>query len=96
MKIVIDIPESIMRAVEYGFCGQVLKNIVWQSLKSGTPLPEDATNGDVFQATFPNIDFKIDNEENVVDVKLGGFTEYAPIDLTWWSAPYKTERTDKE
>jgi len=43
-------------------------------------IPKGATNGEVIQAFFPNID---KNFSNVIDLNL------------WWNAPYKAESEDK-
>lgn len=62
-------------------------------------IPEDATNGDMIKAMFPNI--KINDIDCLKIIYTGikhknviGFN----IDATkeWWNAPYKTESEDNE
>ena len=56
-------------------------------------IPEDATNGDVIKAMFPNVE--VDNAE----VELGGKyitlwlnkNKWEDIDYDWWNALYKKE-----
>lgn len=55
-------------------------------------LPEDATNGDVIQALFPNIQW--DNECNGVFYGYKTNDRMMPMlgaDFNWWNAPYKGE-----
>lgn len=53
--------------------------IVGKAIVEGSVLPDNATNGDVVKALFPNID---KNFSNVIDIKL------------WWNAPYKVGDTE--
>lgn len=57
---------------------------------NGTVL-DNATNGDVIKAMFPNIrSVKLHNEmKEIIDVPNDyGFVRF---DLDWWNAPYKAE-----
>lgn len=47
---------------------------------NGTPIPDNATNGDIIKALFPKID---DNFSNVIDLRL------------WWNALYKVESEEQ-
>lgn len=87
MQIVIDIPdltyESIMKS-------KVLKDVGVDFIRNGKPLPNNATNGDVIKALFPNgsqvkgasIYVMNDNKSNIF------------YDFDWWNALYKAGDTD--
>lgn len=56
-------------------------------------IPNNATNGDVIKAMFPNLEW-IGNDRNVDFYYLDSDTPYAPHLSTfqsWWNAPYKRE-----
>jgi len=50
-------------------------------------IPDNATNGDVIKALFPNMSFKIVNE--LVWTNLDG--ETTRFITSWWNAPYTRE-----
>ena len=58
MQIVIDIPEwlyySILEYPSRGFAVSQLESAILH----GTPIPDNATNGDVIKAIFPNSDIE--------------------------------------
>ena len=61
------------------------------------PIPEDATNGDVIKAVFPNIE-REDNYGDADFYLLNGKSTYTPKLITfksWWNAPYKTESEER-
>ncbi len=61
--------------------GSIASGLIIQAYKKGTFIPKDATNGDIIQALFPNIDKGF---SNVIDLNL------------WWNAKYKVESEDKQ
>ena len=80
MKLIIDINEIAYKNATHipsiDWNGNLLR-IVNDALQNGTPIPENATNGDVIDAMFPNVDF-------VTDV-FGGFN----FPKWWWNALYQ-------
>lgn len=99
MKIIIDIPdltyESIMKS-------KVLKDVGADFIRNGKPFPDNATNGDVIKALFPNAEFDnampfTDNRWETMNLDTENKTRamYKPTQLRtyadWWNAPYKTE-----
>ena len=59
------------------------------------PIPNNATNGDVIKAIFPNISIEEDNLTGYVVVF--GLDEKRKVFLMdWWNATYKKEQGDKE
>ena len=66
MKLIIDIPKELKSAVYR--CGLFLnpteKTSLIDAINNGTPIPDNATNGEVIKALFPNEhDFETDFDE---------------------------------
>ena len=81
MKLIIDIPDKAYnRLLEEQHLPNRL-DIEWV-ITHGTPIPDNATNGDVIKAIFPNMG--VDIAGGVV--KANGYTQF---DLSWWNAPYQ-------
>lgn len=58
-------------------------------------IPDNATNGDVIKAVFPNIEIIINTETQEVTVDDSVNTYMHFFDLDWWNAPYKREGEQK-
>ena len=79
MRVVIEIPEQDYKlACKYP---EVLFGSYGKSIKNGTVLPDNPTNGDMIKAMFPNE--RIGHCEDCTD--LG---DIATFDDDWWNAPY--------
>lgn len=101
MKVIIDIPEEVKTDIEdIYYTGRDIshENIttLLKTIVNGTPIPDNATNGDALKATFPNI------EATEIKTNTGGYIEVKYLDTTdkcdatafrknWWNALY-TER----
>ena len=73
-KVIIDVPtlgnpQNIVN-------GSIASALIVKAYKNGTFIFKNATNGDVIQVLFPNIDKGF---SNVIDLN------------SWWNAPYKAE-----
>ena len=86
MKLIIDIDESLLDGIKsdnFDFARQVVKNFqgtIASAIANGTPIPDNATNGDVIRALFkPNWIRRMDDV-----VK-----EEYEFDEVWWNAPYQ-------
>ena len=83
MKLIIDIPEKIEEYIKDYIPIGAGNNVfcypdeIVRMIQNGIPIPENATNGDVIDAMFPNVEF-------VTDV-FGGFN----FPKWWWNAPYQ-------
>ena len=78
MKLIIDIPDHLYSVIKNKECTH--NNVLTEAVDNGTPIPEDATNGDVLKIIFiPNRIIRTDDTVNI---------EY---DFTneWWNAPYQ-------
>ena len=64
MQIVIDIPEEAYKLGTLGLYFDCYSMKLHDTILSGTPIPDNATNGDVIKALFPNEhDFETDFDE---------------------------------
>ena len=52
-------------------------------------VPENATNGDMIKAMFPNAIIEINELGSMVHVKYDNHTCWVNYELEWWNAPYK-------
>ena len=92
MKLMIDIPDSTYEAI----MARDWKNAGWlfseelKAIHDGTPIPENATNGDVIKALFPRI--KTKKFSTFLRVIEG--EEYIPMTYDWWNSPYKRGETE--
>ncbi len=83
MKLIIDIPENNYNQIREGFyednCGVMAISII-----DGTPIPDNATNGDVFNAIYADISrtgtVLMDDIENIIATN---------VNIGWWNAPYQ-------
>ena len=92
MQIVIDIQESVIEHLKDGSFGARIEDraALIDAVMNGTLLPDNATNGDVIRALFPDgsqvkgagIYVMNDNKSNI------------SYDFDWWNAPYKVGDTD--
>ena len=90
MKLLIDIPEEIYKAskiidVQYEDVVQIPLDVV----ANGTPISDNATNGKVITAMFPNA--KIVETDREVFLYTGTRKKDEDIqifDTEWWNAPY--------
>lgn len=56
-------------------------------------MPDNATNGDVIKAMFPNLKTGADPYIPSVDIYVGGILMMR-VDRYWWNAPYKAGDTE--
>jgi hypothetical protein len=87
MKLIIEIPEEAYNRL---LTEQHLPNrldIEW-CIVHGTPISDNATNGDVIKDMFPNTEIMITDER--VFLRDGTIVMIYP--LTWWNAPYQKAR----
>lgn len=77
--IVIEIPEKVYKKAVDGMLDEIDSCYLNGAVVNGTPLPQNATNGDVIKAMFPQIEAK---------TTIPIFFEY------WWNEPYKAGEPD--
>lgn len=70
--------------------GSIASALITKAYKNGIFISENATNGDVIKAMFPNI--PIDEDDFFVRKSRHDNTEYWK---EWWNAPYKKESEER-
>lgn len=87
MQVIINIPQDHKRVIdnlvsdgkEYLLPHEVETRLA-KAVKIGTVIPDDATNGDMVKAMFPNVN---NSNMDLVDVFKNA--------KSWWNSPYKRE-----
>lgn len=100
MRLIIDVPEKVNEHIRsavghgyYPFFDDDEGHIVGKAISNGTPIPDNATNGDVIKAMFPFYDNEIYEHKGYIMAFYEDF--YTTYPLRWWNAPYQKEG-DKE
>lgn len=85
MKLIIEIPDKDYEKLKDGHIPFSILDV----MQNGTPIPDNATNGDMIKAMFPNVDIVIHNITvyMIFDMRSNAIS----FDLNWWNAPYKAE-----
>ena len=93
MQIVIEMPQEVIEKDAEGYFNYFgcMSKTLYETLKNGTVLPNDSTNGDVIEALFPNTTVHIFECLNSVNVITDETLNAQTFDLEWWNAPYETE-----
>lgn len=91
MQIVIEISEDDYKEVkEDTYSGTPFENRVFSAITNGTPIPDNATNGDVIKAMFDVIEEHFYDEDRMVDVYgLDRTDDPSTFYADWWNAPYQ-------
>ena len=103
MKVIIDIPEDEFNAIKNTAFVEDKKTIFKQKendrkctmglfhiideVKNGTPIPDNATNGDVIKAMFTNTELHKESDYVSLTIQDGVYLE--DRDGSWWFAPYQ-------
>ena len=94
MKLIIDIPGEDYNDIIT--CNpevetEYVLDLLMKCVDNGTPIPDNATNGDVIKAMFPNteVDDYDYGKDPVIDVYGIDDTEYITLRKAWWNAPYQ-------
>ena len=76
MKLIIDIPEDVYtRLFDSGVPMSLADGIVIdRAIRTGTPIPDNATNSDVMLTMFPD------------EIDLHTFARHNKV--VWWNSPY--------
>ena len=101
-QIVIDIPDEEAEIIKRngfnkdGTFSFKLNDVVKQAIRNGIVLPDNATNGDMIKALFPNAtvySYK-DSFDMYSDVVICPQNSMLSADRDFWNAPYKGEQED--
>jgi len=84
IELVIKIPEEVKNRLCFGVTYAKDIQTVCEALHNGTPIPDNATNGDVIMAMFPNVNVYEHNGGATYSVN----NEYN-FNATWWNSQYQ-------
>ena len=95
MKVLIEIDEKTFKdfheliSINIGLrSGKTIIAKWLKAISKGTPIPENATNGDVIKVVFPNTESRLDENTGIMLVKWVDGT-IKTFKENWWNAPYK-------
>lgn len=92
MKLIIDIPEREYKVIcENNYVAVcACPNLLSNAIKNGTPIPDNATNGDVIKAIFDVTEEHFYDGDRMVDVYgLDRTDDPSTFYADWWNAPYQ-------
>ena len=104
MKLIIDVPEKIEEYIKDYIPIGAGNNVfcypdeIARMIQNGTPIPDNATNGDVIKTMFPNteVDDYDYGKDPVIDVYGIDDTEYITLRKAWWDALYQKGGTNEK
>lgn len=84
MPKLIEIPDGV------NYSNYDMPYFVLDAIASGKTIPDNATNGDIIKAMFPNCKIILDNE-GLIGLRPIGEVWIVWFTQSWWNAPYKAE-----
>ena len=96
MKELIDIPDYLYKLLK-DFPSDsnetTIENVLMKAVENGTPIPDNATNGDIVQMMFPNASFFYHKANDIVDdyvsVCIDDCDTQQDYSMVWWNATYQ-------
>ncbi len=92
MKLILDISNDIFNDISEGYTCQEYADELINLVQNGTPIPDNATNGDVIKAMFPNTSIHYHKANELVDdyvsVNIMGCDTQQDYSAEWWNALY--------
>lgn len=92
MKLIIDIDEDVRIAISRMGVLRIpdeMQKKVDEAIQRGTPIPDNATNGDVIKAMFSNVEIYTDVINEIVDVEICEDSSELRCCVDWWNSPYQ-------
>ena len=88
-KILIDIPDKNYNELMNNYLSVECKRKLVFAIENGTVLSDNATNGDVIKALFPNCIYVgtcvLNKHEDIL---------LRDVNYNWWTSPYKEDTDD--
>lgn len=99
MKLIIEINEEKYNQIINSYQGSNVRPKDYEiAVINGTPIPDNATNGDILWAMFPTI--KIDEMTHKIYATIQYDWTYVGIEFDamkeWWNAPYQKGGTNRK
>ena len=91
MKLIIDIPYGLKDVYEHGNVTALDVEEMKRALQNGTPITDNATNGDVIKAVFPQwkiLDYA-DKDMIMFNIPMKVGCEFNACSRDWWKEPYQ-------
>lgn len=95
MKVLIDISEKMFKATQTYYSDNTtrlsIKSCI-EKIANGTPIPDNATNGDMIMAMFPTMEIEECNKDingNPNLYRIYGLSGVAEFGREFWNTPYK-------
>ncbi len=90
MKLIVDVPDNVYaKVMEYCEHNEIVE-AVYGYIYHGTPIPDNATNGDVIKAMFDTTEEHFYDEDRMVDVYgLDRSDDPSTFYADWWNGPYQ-------
>lgn len=95
MKLIIDTDRDMYERLtrrDRLFTNDDVNKVCW-AVYNGTPIPDNATNGDVIKAIFPNTE--LHKESDYVSLTIQDGVYFEDRDGSWWFAPYQKGGKDE-
>jgi len=90
VQVVIEIDKEAFTNIEVGAWQRVHPDTMYKAIENGTPLPDNATNGDVMKAMFNTTEEHFYDEDRMVDVYgLDRNDDPSTFYADWWNSPYQ-------
>ena len=91
MRLIIHIPEEDYKRGTLGLYFNCYSAKLHDIVLNGTPIPDNATNGDVIKAMFPEGEYRAN--QPIAKFAIDGWCYEFVYD--WWNAPYQKGGTDE-
>ena len=90
IELVIKVSEDTYKdIIENGFIYDEDNEVVTYAIKNGTPIPDNATNGDVIKALYPDAKYDTYFDFIAMITHTERTVFMSRFDRDWWNAPYQ-------
>lgn len=87
MKLIIDIDKELAEKGHW-YTDEEMWTVI-KAAQNGTPIPDNATNGEVIKAMFPNMKIRWETVSRIGITYKNNQDYITEFDLSWWNAPYQ-------
>ena len=87
MKLIIDIPDEDYKKINSKEKIITISCDIASAIKNGTPIPDNATNGDVIHGLYMPYGYVVNDDYDEVVISAEGVD--MRFSKTWWNAPYQ-------
>ena len=88
MKLIIDIPEDVYVARKHGEISPWVTGTILDAVEQGTPIPDNATNGDIMNVMFDIVEDK-HQDKGTINLYFFDLDIAIVVSLDWWNTPYQ-------